>query len=150
MIIFTDGSCIMNTRNNPGGWAALLYDFVQPQSHSKITLWGHQNNTTNNRMELLAVIEALEYVDTVDEPILIHSDSQYVVNGITKWIHKWHKDNYRVNGTTRLNHDLWKRLYHLVYDIPKSIEWKWVKAHSTNENNNYVDRIAREAATKLL
>ena len=132
MIIYTDGSCLNNP--GPGGWGFIL---IGDEYDDEVS--GGEKYTTNNRMELTAVIEAIKYVKT-DQHIDIYSDSQYVVKGITEWVDSWVKKNWKKVK----NVDLWRELHSLnsEYDI----SWNWVKAHSTNEYNNRVDLIARERA----
>ena len=134
MIIYTDGSCLNNP--GPGGWGFIL---IGDEYDDEVS--GGEKYTTNNRMELTAVIEAIKYVKT-DRHVDIYSDSQYVVKGITEWVNSWVKKNWKKVK----NVDLWKELYCL--NSKHDISWNWVKAHSTNEYNNRVDVIARERATE--
>ena len=134
MNIYTDGSCLQNP--GPGGWGVLILD-----KESNWEISGNDAYTTNNKMELQAVIEAIKFLDKGD--LIIHSDSMYVINGITKWINNWiRKDWKKVK-----NVELWKELYSLTKD--RNIEWIWVKAHADNEYNNCVDEIARNAANQI-
>lgn len=138
--IYTDGSCLGNP--GPGGWGAIL---LYKEHEKKIS--GNQANTTNNQMELKAVIEALKALKKSAD-IIIYTDSQYVKNGINGWIHNWKKNNWRTaNRKPVKNADLWKELD--VETIKHSIEWKWVKAHAGNKYNEMVDELARQAATKV-
>ena len=132
MIIYTDGSCLNNP--GPGGWAFIL---IGDEYDDEVS--GGEKYTTNNRMELIAVIEAIKYIKT-DEHIDIYSDSQYVVKGITEWANSWIKKNWKKVK----NVDLWKELHTL--NSKHDISWNWVKAHSIDEYNNRVDIIARERA----
>lgn len=137
--IFTDGSCLGNP--GPGGYGAIL----RYNKHEK-ELSGGFFYTTNNRMELLAVIEAL---NSLKEPckITVMSDSQYMKNGITKWIHNWKKDNWAVAMRKSIkNIDLWKRLDKAV--TPHQIDWQWVRGHSGHVENERCDEIARKAANE--
>ena len=141
--IYTDGSCSGNP--GPGGWAAIIL------SEGKIEkLFGGEQLTTNNRMELTAAIRALEYCDKNEkkQPSLkilkIFTDSTYVKDGITIWINNWEKNNWKTADKKNVkNVDLWKKLK----DLSKSteIEWFWVKGHSDDSMNNLVDQIAKEA-----
>ena len=135
--IFTDGSCIGNP--GPGGYSAIIY-----MNESKKILNGGYYLTTNNRMELMATIIALE---TLLKPyhVFLSTDSQYVRQGITSWIYNWKESHWKtVNKKTVKNIDLWKRLDNAL-SIHK-IEWIWIKGHNGNINNEYCDILARQAA----
>ena len=135
--IYTDGSCIGNP--GKGGWAAIIIN-----DKKKIEMKGSQENTTNNQMELLAPIKALSKIPR-DSKIQIFTDSKYVKSGITLWIHNWKKNGWKTAKKQEVkNKDLWTELDFLANEF--EISWNWVKAHSTNELNNEVDLIAREAA----
>lgn len=137
LYIYTDGSCL----GNPGqGGYGVVMRFLQ---HSKELSQGYRL-TTNNRMELLAPIMALE---ALYDPcaIIITSDSEYVRQGITKWIFGWKKRNWKTStGENVKNKDLWLRLDNAIK--PHKIEWKWVKGHSGHSENERCDEIARIAA----
>ncbi len=133
--IYTDGS----SRGNPGrgGFGVIL-------------LWNHHRKeiskgftyTTNNRMELLAVITGLEAITKKELPVIVYSDSQYVVRAIKEgWLKKWMKTNFKGG---KKNKDLWTRYYYLAQNI--QIELKWVKGHSDNAYNNRCDELATSAA----
>ena len=133
-IFYTDGACSGNP--GPGGWAVvLLLDNIEQRK------WGgFQDKTTNNRMELTAVIEALKILDTA-EPASIFTDSEYVRKGITEWLHNWKVRNWRTAGKKPVkNRDLWELLDSLNH---KEIRWNYVAGHSGNRNNEECDRIAR-------
>lgn len=135
--IFTDGSCLGNP--GPGGYGAVL----KYKSHVKELSQGYQL-TTNNRMELLAPIEALA---SLKEPchVVITTDSQYVRQGITQWIDKWIKNNWKTSAKKPVkNVDLWKLLY--KENQRHSVTWKWVKGHSGHPENERCDDLARDAA----
>ena len=135
--IYTDGSCLKNPGN--GGWAAIINNDNQIKKIS-----GNVKDTTNNRMELMAPIKALQEVKE-KKPIEIYTDSQYVKLGITDWIHKWIKNNWQTSKKEPVkNKDLWMELY----DLTKSheIKWIWVKAHAGNKLNEEVDLLAKQAA----
>ena len=135
--IYTDGSCL----NNPGdgGWAAIIN-----YNDKIIKIDGSEKNTTNNRMELMAPINALKKIDQ-NNKIEIYTDSQYVKLGITEWIHKWIKNNWQTSKKEDVkNKELWIELYELTKLF--EINWIWVKAHSGNILNEEVDLLAKKAA----
>ncbi len=135
--IYTDGSCLENPGN--GGWAAIIID-----DEKKTQIKGSKKNTTNNQMELLAPIEALKKIPKGSK-IEIFTDSKYVKSGITEWIHNWKKNGWKTADKQPVkNKELWEELDLLNNQF--EISWNWVKAHSTDELNNEVDLIAREAA----
>ena len=135
--IYTDGSCIKNPGN--GGWAAIIF-----KNNKKISITGNKKNTTNNQMELMAAIEALKKIPTGQE-VQIYTDSKYVKMGITEWIHKWKKNEWKTSSKKKVkNIDLWTELDELSNKF--EIKWNWVKGHSTDRLNNEVDLLAREAA----
>ena len=127
--IYTDGSCLTNPGN--GGWAAIIYDGKEIKKIS-----GNEKNTTNNRMELLAPINALKDMKPGVE-IKIFTDSQYVKNGITEWINTWLVNNWKTSKKEDVkNKDLWIDLYNLNKSL--NIQWNWVKAHDGNPLNEAV------------
>ena len=135
--IYTDGSCLKNPGN--GGWAAIINNDNQIKKIS-----GSIKDTTNNKMELMAPIKALQEVKE-KKPIEIYTDSQYVKLGITDWIHKWIKNNWQTSKKEPVkNKDLWMELN----DLTKSheIKWIWVRAHAGNKLNEEVDLLAKQAA----
>ena len=135
--IYTDGSCLENPGN--GGWAAIIID-----DKKKTQIKGSKKNTTNNQMELLAPIEALKKIPKGSE-VQIFTDSKYVKSGITEWIHNWKKNGWKTADKQPVkNKELWEELDLLNNQF--EISWNWVKAHSTDQLNNEVDLIAREAA----
>ena len=135
--IYTDGSCLENPGN--GGWAAIIID-----DEKKTQIKGSKKNTTNNQMELLAPIEALKKIHKGSK-VQIFTDSKYVKSGITEWIHNWKKNGWKTADKQPVkNKELWEELDLLNNEF--EISWNWVKAHSTDELNNEVDLIAREAA----
>ena len=135
--IFTDGACKGNP--GPGGWGALL----RMGGHEK-ELSGHAPATTNNRMELSAVIEALNALKSPCE-VQLHTDSKYVIDGITKWIFGWQKNGWK-NAAKQpvLNIDLWQAL--LIAARPHKISWHWVKGHAGHPENERADKLASDAA----
>ena len=135
--IYTDGSCLENPGN--GGWAAIINDNGNIKKIS-----GNEKSTTNNRMELIAPINALKNIDTKDE-IEIYTDSQYVKLGITEWINTWVKNNWQTSKKEKVkNKDLWLDLYNLNKSL--NVKWIWVKAHAGNSINEEVDLLAKKAA----
>ena len=135
--IYTDGSCLNNPGN--GGWAAIIN---QDNKVKKIS--GSVKDTTNNKMELMAPIMALQEIDK-NQQIEIYTDSQYVRLGITDWIHKWIKNNRQTSKKEPVkNKELWIQLYELTKSY--EIKWIWVKAHAGNTLNEEVDLLAKKAA----
>ncbi len=137
--IFTDGACKGNP--GPGGWGALL----RLGSHEK-ELSGGEPDTTNNRMEMTAVIRAL---DALIEPceVKLTTDSRYVIDGITKWVHGWQRNGW-VSASKKpvRNEDLWHELIRAA--ARHQIDWQWVRGHDGHAENERVDRLASEAATR--
>ena len=135
--IYTDGSCLENP--GKGGWAAIINDDGDIKKVS-----GGEKNTTNNRMELMAPINALKGMNPNKE-IEIYTDSQYVKLGITQWINTWLKNNWKTSKKEDVkNKDLWLELYNLNESL--NIKWNWVKAHAGDPLNEEVDLLARKAA----
>ena len=121
--IYTDGSCLTNPGN--GGWAAIIIEDGEIKNIS-----GSEKNTTNNRMELMAPINALKNMGPKDG-IEIYTDSQYVKLGITEWINTWMKNNWKTSKKEDVkNKDLWLELYNLNKSL--NVKWIWVKAHAGN------------------
>jgi len=138
--IYTDGSCIENPGN--GGWAAIIIANGQ-----KKIIKGTLKNTTNNQMELTAPIEALKKISGSAE-IEIFTDSKYVKMGITEWIKNWKNNGWKTANKKKVkNIELWIKLDELAQKF--NIKWFWVKAHSSNELNNEVDELARQAASSI-
>jgi len=135
--IYTDGSCLKNPGN--GGWAAIININNEIKKIS-----GSVKDTTNNKMELMAPIKALQEVKG-QQQIEIYTDSQYVKLGITDWIHKWIKNDWQTSKKEPVkNKELWMQLYKLTKSY--EIKWIWVKAHAGNTLNEEVDLLAKEAA----
>ena len=134
--VFTDGACSGNP--GPGGWGAILrYGTVEKE------LSGGEAATTNNRMELMAAIAALEALKN-SVNVRIHTDSQYVKNGITGWIHGWKKNGWKTADKKPVkNVDLWQRLDAALKG--HKIEWIWVKGHAGHDDNERADALARGA-----
>ena len=136
--IYTDGSCLWNP--GKGWWAAILIY----KEHKKIIKW-KQHKSTNNQMELTAVIQALKILRRKDIPITIYTDSKYIQNWITNWIENWRKNWWKTKNKKDIkNKQLWQQLDSLSRQF--DIKWEWTKAHSNNQLNNQVDKIAREQA----
>ena len=137
--IYTDGSCIGNP--GKGGWAAIII-----KNGKKKIISGSENYTTNNRMEIIAVIKALNTIKLKQASLI--TDSQYVKNGIEIWIHKWKNNGWMTAEKKPVkNKDLWTKLDKI--QKTKKIKWEWVKGHSSDKLNNEVDRIARERAESI-
>ncbi|PHM63282.1 ribonuclease HI [Xenorhabdus ishibashii] len=135
--IFTDGSCLGNP--GPGGYGVLL----RYQQQEK-TLSGGYFRTTNNRMELMAAIIGLEALKRPC-PVILTTDSQYVRQGITQWIHNWKKRGWKkADKSPVLNVDLWQRLDKAI--SLHDIDWRWVKGHAGHRENEQCDELARTAA----
>jgi len=135
--IYTDGSCLNNPGN--GGWAAIININDEIKKIS-----GSVKDTTNNKMELMAPIKALQEIKE-KQPIEIYTDSQYVRLGITDWVHKWIKNNWQTSKKEPVkNKELWVQLYELTSSF--DIKWIWVKAHTGNILNEEVDLLAKQAA----
>lgn len=138
--IYTDGACSGNP--GPGGWGALLiYDGVEKE------LSGGELETTNNRMELLAAIRALEAIKRPCR-IELYTDSNYLRQGITEWVHGWKRNGWKTADRKAVkNVDLWEQLHALV--DKHDISWHWVKGHSGDVHNDRVDALARQAIKTL-
>ena len=140
IIIYTDGACIGNP--GLGGWGAII---INQNNEKKIS--GGSELTTNNRMEMQAVVEALECIETASS-ITLYTDSKYIINGISSWIYKWKENNWTSSNKRPIkNIDLWKIID--SFTSKHKIEWKWVKGHSGDYYNEEVDKLARAEAEKL-
>jgi ribonuclease HI len=137
--IYTDGSCLGNP--GPGGWAV---------AGAGIKMSGGQDQTTNNVMEMTAVVKALQQCLARDIlEIRLFTDSNYVKNGITSWIKNWKRNGwYTAAGAPVKNKELWIEIDTLSQQM-KCVEWRWVKAHNGHPQNELVDRLAREEATEI-
>ncbi len=139
--IFTDGACRGNP--GPGGWGALL----RSGAHEK-ELWGGELHTTNNRMEMTAVIESLKALKRPSEVVLT-TDSQYVRKGITEWIEGWKRKNWKTAAKKPVkNVELWQEIDRL--SASHTIDWRWVKGHSGHTENERVDDLANRGIDELL
>ena len=135
--LITDGSCIGNP--GPGGWACIL----RHGSHKR-EVFGSEPQTTNNRMELKAAVEGLRALRERCEVELI-TDSNYVKNGITEWIHNWKRNGWRTQGKKAVvNQDLWHELDEET--VKHKIRWQWTKGHASHADNNRCDELAQAAA----
>ena len=133
VVIYTDGACKGNP--GPGGWGA----WMRWGDHEK-DLFGGERNTTNNRMELTAVIEALQLLKR-RVPVAIYTDSEYVKNGITTWIHNWKRRGWRTADNKPVkNAELWTRLDALV--AQHDVQWHWVRGHTGDPGNERADQLA--------
>ncbi len=139
VLIYTDGACSGNP--GPGGWGALLrFNGTEKE------LSGGEKLTTNNRMELAAVIEALKALNERCS-LEITTDSEYVKNGITLWIHNWMKNNWKTKARkSDKNRELWEELWQLSQ--AHNIQWKWIKGHSGHPENERCDELARNEIEK--
>ena len=142
LTIYTDGACSGNP--GPGGWGVLLQ-----YGDSEKTLKGGDPNTTNNRMEMMAAIKAIEAInETYTGEIILWTDSTYVMKGITEWIHGWKKKNWvKSDKKPVINTDLWKVLDNL--NSQKNIQWNWVKGHAGVEGNERADELARQGLEEI-
>ena len=139
-IIYTDGACLGNP--GPGGWAAIIIE-----KKNKIELSGSEQNTTNNRMELCAIINALSSFQS-RKNLKIITDSRYVIDGINLWLKKWQLNDWKTSTKKQVkNKDLWVRLDILTKE--HSVEWEWVKGHSGDHFNEKVDSLAKSKANCL-
>ena len=139
--IYTDGACSGNP--GPGGWGVLIRELGKEDTE----ISGGEKDTTNNRMELLAAIKALESIENNKE-IIIYTDSNYVKDGITQWISNWKKNNWKTSNKKPVkNVDLWIKLDNAIQN--KKINWKWVKGHDGNEGNEKADFLAQSALNNL-
>jgi ribonuclease HI len=139
--IFTDGCCLGNP--GPGGWGSIIR---AGSGMEETEISGGKGMTTNNEMELSAVIEALL---TIKEPseISVTSDSQYVVKGMSSWIGGWIKNGWKTSGKKPVkNRELWQELYRL--STPHKIDWIWIRGHTGHTENERCDRLANSAALK--
>ncbi len=138
--VYTDGSCLGNPGN--GGWAFVVINEKDISYRA-----GFERNTTNNQMELMAAIKAIEFLGKYND-INLNTDSNYVRQGITNWILNWKRNNWKTSTKKAVkNRELWERLDNL--NVSKNIIWSWVKAHNVDKFNNQVDQLARQAAETL-
>lgn len=139
--IYTDGACKGNP--GPGGWGALIVDGDEPAREMS----GGERNTTNNRMELLAVIRALESVADGSD-VALYTDSQYVQKGITEWISGWQKRGWKTAARKPVkNADLWREL--LAQSGRHQVDWHWVKGHAGHPGNERADELANAGVASV-
>ena len=138
--IFTDGACRGNP--GPGGWGVLIVF-----EGEEITLYGGENNTTNNQMEMMAAIKALEYFQE-KKSIELVTDSSYLKDGIEKWIHSWKKNGWKTSAKKQVkNQELWMKID--VLNNFHEVKWKWVKGHSGHRENEIADLLANKGIDEL-
>ena len=138
--IFTDGACRGNP--GPGGWGVLIL-----LEGEEITLYGGENSTTNNQMEMLAAIKALEYFRE-KKSIELVTDSNYLKDGIEKWIHGWKKNGWKTSAKKPVkNQELWMKIDALNHF--HEVQWKWVKGHSGHRENEIADLLANKGIDEL-
>lgn len=139
--IYTDGACRGNP--GPGGWGVLLRWRSKERE-----LFGAEPATTNNRMELMAAISALEALKRPSR-VVLHTDSVYLMQGITSWLPQWLKRGWKTSaGKPVKNLDLWQRLLKAM--APHQIQWQWVRGHSGHPENERADRLANRAIDQML
>jgi ribonuclease HI len=141
--IYTDGACKGNP--GPGGWGVLL-----KSGHTEKTLFGGEIETTNNRMEMMAVIEALNALKRPCK-VTLHVDSQYVLKGMTEWLTGWKAKGWKTAAKQPVkNVDLWQELDALVSSGGHHIEWRWVKGHAGDPGNERADALANQGVEQAL
>jgi len=144
VIIYTDGACKGNP--GPGGWGVLL----RSADGTEKEMFGGELATTNNRMEMMAVIEALAALKRPCQ-VVLHLDSQYVLKGITEWLDGWKARGWKTASKQAVkNVDLWQRLDALVAGAGHRIEWRWVKGHAGDAGNERADALANRGVDKAL
>jgi ribonuclease HI len=150
--VYTDGGCSGNP--GPGGWAYVMVGSGDRDSVILAENWRAEKSTTNNRMELMAVISALRALKEKTELIpdsrqlSVYTDSQYVQKGITDWIHVWKRNSWRTKDKKPVkNQDLWQQLDSLAAEF--TVSWKWVKGHAGNEYNERCDALTQRAIASL-
>ena len=142
-VIYTDGACKGNP--GPGGWGAVL----RAADGAEKELCGGEAQTTNNRMEMMAVIEALSALKRPCH-VVLHVDSQYVLKGMTEWLQGWKAKGWRTAAKQPVkNVDLWQRLDALVHQSEHRIEWQWVKGHAGDPGNERADALANRGVEQL-
>jgi len=139
--VYTDGACKGNP--GPGGWGV----YIQSNEDEK-ELYGGNPETTNNQMEMQAALEALKHLKDEDEIIELYTDSNYLRQGITEWIHKWKKNNWKTAAKKPVaNRDLWIEISDLNEKM--SVEWNWVKGHAGDPGNERADELANMGAESV-
>ena len=139
--VYTDGSCRGNP--GPGGWGV----YIQLNDDEK-DLYGGNSETTNNQMEMQAALEALKYLKDKNEVIELYTDSNYLRQGITEWIHKWKLNNWRTAAKKPVaNRDLWIEISDLNEKM--NVQWNWVKGHAGDPGNERADQLANIGADNV-
>lgn len=139
--VYTDGACKGNP--GPGGWGVYIQSNVDEKE-----LYGGNPETTNNQMEMQAALEALKHLKDEDEVIELYTDSNYLRQGITEWIHKWKKNNWRTAAKKPVaNRDLWIEISDLNEKM--TVEWNWVKGHAGDPGNERADELANIGAESV-
>ena len=153
--IFTDGGCSGNP--GPGGWAYIIVTETFQESAVLVEKYSFERNTTNNRMELTAVIESLRALismKNIPRKAVLYTDSQYVQKGITEWIIRWKKNAWRTADKKPVkNQDLWIELDSLCGELSRSeflLKWEWIRGHCGNEFNERCDKMTQEAIASIL
>ena len=139
--VYTDGACRGNP--GPGGWGV----YIQLNDEEK-DLYGGNSETTNNQMEMQAALEALKYLEDKNEVIELYTDSNYLRQGITEWIHKWKLNNWRTAAKKPVaNRDLWIEISDLNEKM--NVQWNWVKGHAGDPGNERADQLANLGADNV-
>ena len=139
--VYTDGACKGNP--GPGGWGVYIQSNVDEKE-----LYGGNPETTNNQMEMQAALEALKHLKDKDEVIELYTDSNYLRQGITEWIHKWKKNNWKTAAKKPVaNRDLWIEISDLNEKM--TVEWNWVKGHAGDPGNERADELANIGAESV-
>ena len=139
--VYTDGACKGNP--GPGGWGVYIQSNVDEKE-----LYGGSPETTNNQMEMKAALEALKHLKDEDEVIELYTDSNYLRQGITEWIHKWKKNNWKTAAKKPVaNRDLWIEISDLNEKM--TVEWNWVKGHAGDPGNERADELANIGAESV-
>ncbi|MBV5259206.1 ribonuclease HI [Synechococcus moorigangaii CMS01] len=137
---YTDGACLGNP--GPGGWGIVIRD-----SRAKLIACGHCPDSTNNRMELQAVLETLNAIRQTTRPLIIVTDSLYVSKGVTEWLPRWKAGGWRTASRKPVaNQDLWQELDALLANRAGPVEWRWVRGHSGHPGNDEADALAYRGA----
>ena len=145
IIAFTDGACSGNP--GPGGWGVVLRAIQDHEIVKQTELFGGEADTTNNRMELMAAITALEVMSKPTQVTII-TDSAYVKDGITKWIEGWKRKGWKTAANKPVkNAELWQRLEEAA--LRHQVEWQWIKGHAGHEGNELADKLARQGVEQV-
>ena len=143
--IYTDGACSGNP--GPGGWGALIVVKKNNKILKKKEMSGGCAETTNNRMEITAAIQALKILNRKSRVVVV-TDSKYLMDGVTKWVHKWRANSWQNTKKQEIkNVDLWKELFDLTQK--HHIDWRWVKGHNSHEENERADYLVRQGISQL-